>query len=100
MTDQPLPAPAAVTGRDTRGAALAEFWHYFSMNRGAVLGLIVFVLLVLVAIFAPLLAPLVPMAQPEQALAASRLRPSSTALINDQPPSTARRTANPGAARR
>jgi len=36
---------------------LAEFWFYFSENRGAVIGLWVFVALVLVAIFAPLLAP-------------------------------------------
>ncbi|WP_269931028.1 ABC transporter permease subunit [Aminobacter sp. HY435] len=36
---------------------LAEFWYYFSENRGAVLGLIVFVLLVIVALFAPLIAP-------------------------------------------
>ena len=36
---------------------LAEFWHYFSENRGAVIGLVVFVLLVLAAIFAPLIAP-------------------------------------------
>ncbi|MGB3537008.1 MAG: ABC transporter permease subunit [Mesorhizobium sp.] len=36
---------------------LAEFWFYFSENRGAVIGLWVFVALVLMAIFAPLLAP-------------------------------------------
>ncbi|ARO15188.1 dipeptide transport system permease protein [Ketogulonicigenium robustum] len=36
---------------------LREFWFGFSANRGAVLGLIVFALLVLVAIFAPLVAP-------------------------------------------
>ncbi len=40
-----------------RRRMLAEFWFYFSQNRGAVLGLVVFVLLVLVAVFAPLLAP-------------------------------------------
>ena len=39
---------------------LAEFWYYFSENRGAVLGLIVFVLLVIVALFAPLIAPHAP----------------------------------------
>ncbi len=32
---------------------LAEFWHYFAENRGALIGLVVFVLLVLTAIFAP-----------------------------------------------
>lgn len=39
---------------------LAEFWHYFSVNHGAVIGLFVFVFLVLVAIFAPLVAPYSP----------------------------------------
>lgn len=41
----------------------AEFWYYFSENRGAVIGLLVFVLLVIVAIFAPLIAPHAPQAQ-------------------------------------
>jgi dipeptide transport system permease protein len=36
---------------------LAEFWYYFSENKGAVFGLIVFAALVLVAIFAPFIAP-------------------------------------------
>ena len=36
---------------------LAEFWYYFSENRGAVIGLAVFVLLVVIAIFAPWIAP-------------------------------------------
>lgn len=44
----------------TRFAALREFWYYFSVNRGAVIGLVVFALLILVAIFAPLLAPFSP----------------------------------------
>ena len=43
-----------------RFAAFREFWYYFSVNRGAVLGLVVFALLILVAIFAPLLAPFSP----------------------------------------
>jgi dipeptide transport system permease protein len=52
---------AAPTVIDTsRRAALAEFWHYFSVNRGAVIGLWVFAILVLIAIFAPLLAPHLP----------------------------------------
>lgn len=46
--------------RTARFAALREFWYYFSVNRGAVLGLIVFAALILVAIFAPLLAPFPP----------------------------------------
>ena len=40
-----------------RRQMLAEFWFYFRQNRGAVAGLFVFVLLVLTAIFAPVLAP-------------------------------------------
>jgi ABC-type dipeptide/oligopeptide/nickel transport systems, permease components len=40
-----------------RRSQLGEFWYYFSVNRGAVLGLVVFVLLVIVALAAPLIAP-------------------------------------------
>ncbi len=40
-----------------RRQMLAEFWFYFRQNRGAVAGLIVFVLLVLTAVLAPVLAP-------------------------------------------
>ncbi|MDQ0996641.1 dipeptide transport system permease protein [Phyllobacterium ifriqiyense] len=36
---------------------LAEFWYYFSENRGAVIGLAVFILLIITAIFAPWIAP-------------------------------------------
>ena len=43
-----------------RRRALAEFWHYYSMNTGAVIGLAVFSALVLMAIFAPLIAPHAP----------------------------------------
>nr|WP_309085373.1 ABC transporter permease subunit [Chelativorans sp.] len=42
---------------------LYEFWYYFRQNRGAVLGLCIFLLIVLVAIFAPLIAPHSPSAQ-------------------------------------
>ncbi|MFT0891818.1 ABC transporter permease subunit [Pseudochelatococcus sp. G4_1912] len=41
----------------TKRGALREFWFYFSENRGAVIGLWVFAALILVALFAPLLAP-------------------------------------------
>jgi dipeptide transport system permease protein len=71
MTDVPdtehapvAPAPSRVVER----GALAEFWFYFSENRGAVIGLVVFVLLVLIAIFAPLLAPHAPNIQNRDAL--------------------------------
>lgn len=42
---------------------LAEFWFYFSENRGAVMGLVVFILLVIVALLAPLIAPHAPYEQ-------------------------------------
>lgn len=57
--------PAAATGL---GAQLAEFWHYFSVNRGAVIGLWVFVALVAVAVLAPLIAPHDPIFQYRDAL--------------------------------
>ena len=38
-------------------SALSEFWYYFSRNKGAVIGLGVFVFVLLLAIFAPLVAP-------------------------------------------
>lgn len=47
----------------SRRARLAEFWYYFSENRGAVIGLWVFVVLVIVAILAPVIAPHLPYAQ-------------------------------------
>ena len=40
-----------------RRQILSEFWFYFRQNRGAVAGLVVFILLVLTALFAPVLAP-------------------------------------------
>ena len=51
-----------------RRQMLKEFWFYFSQNRGAVIGLAVFVLLVLTAIFAPLIAPHDPTQQYRDAL--------------------------------
>lgn len=50
-------ATAKLSDSAIRRQMLAEFWFYFRQNRGAVLGLIVFILLVLIACFAPLLAP-------------------------------------------
>ena len=37
--------------------ALKDFWFYFSVNRGAVIGLYVFMAIVIVALLAPLIAP-------------------------------------------
>lgn len=50
---------AAKTG-DARFKVLAEFWHYFRQNKGAVVGLVVFSLLVLLALVAPYVAPHAP----------------------------------------
>lgn len=41
-------------------SALAEFWYYFAHNKGAVIGLMIFIALVIVAILAPVLAPYLP----------------------------------------
>ncbi len=46
-----------------RFAALAEFWHYFAQSRGAVIGLVIFVLLIIIAIIAPVLSPHDPVEQ-------------------------------------
>ena len=65
MSNQTTAVPPKATARP---GAVAEFWYYFSMNRGAVLGLVVFLLLVLIAIFAPMLAPHSPNEQYRDAL--------------------------------
>ncbi|MCV2881570.1 ABC transporter permease subunit [Actibacterium sp. XHP0104] len=46
-----------------RPGRLREFWYYFRENRGAVFGLWVFAAFLLIAIFAPLIAPHDPSAQ-------------------------------------
>lgn len=63
------PSPAPTAGA-MRRQMLSEFWFYFAQNRGAVVGLFVFVLMVLVAIFAPLIAPHDPTQQFRDALLA------------------------------
>jgi dipeptide transport system permease protein len=40
-----------------RPSALAEFWYYFSRNKGAVIGLAIFVFVLLLAVFAAVVAP-------------------------------------------
>ncbi|MTH96748.1 ABC transporter permease subunit [Roseibium sp. RKSG952] len=47
----------AQESRNATRERLLEFWYYFSQNKGAVLGLIVFTALVITAVFAPLIAP-------------------------------------------
>lgn len=55
--------PEVISSAALRRKMLREFWFYFSENRGAVIGLFVFVALVLIAIFAPLIAPHSPFQQ-------------------------------------
>ncbi|CAH0343358.1 ABC transporter permease subunit [Rhizobium sp. CECT 9324] len=57
-----------VTTAAMRRQMLAEFWFYFSENRGAVIGLVVFIALVLIAVFAPLVAPHSPFEQYREAI--------------------------------
>lgn len=59
---------ASEAERQTWRRIAAEFWFYFSENRGAVIGLRVFAALVLIAICAPLLAPHDPIHQYRDAL--------------------------------
>ena len=42
---------------DRRPSALAEFWYYFSRNKGAVIGLAVFLFVLFLAIFAGVVSP-------------------------------------------
>lgn len=57
-----------VTTAAMRRQMLTEFWFYFSENRGAVIGLVVFIALVLIAVFAPLVAPHSPFEQYRDAI--------------------------------
>lgn len=69
MTDQTASKlTAQQTKRQMRRRMLSEFWFYFSENRGAVIGLWVFIALVLVAILAPIIAPHAPNEQYRDAL--------------------------------
>lgn len=61
-------AALAKSARSATRAMLAEFWFYFSENRGAVIGLFVFVFLIAVALLAPLIAPHDPTIQDRGAL--------------------------------
>ena len=61
MTDAAQPRHASSAPR--RPGRLEEFWSYFRENRGAVIGLWVFLAFFIIAIFAPILAPYDPSAQ-------------------------------------
>lgn len=60
-SDDSLQIPAAE--RNLRAERLREFWHYFSENTGAVAGLVVVVILVLLAAGADVVAPHSPIEQ-------------------------------------
>jgi dipeptide transport system permease protein len=60
--------PASMLAATNPPSPLAEFWQSFSANKGAVGGLIVFVLMALAALFAPWLAPHDPVMQYRDAL--------------------------------
>jgi dipeptide transport system permease protein len=70
MTDATGSTDEAKQGEkhSARRRMLAEFWFYFSENRGAVLGLWVFIALVAIALLAPLIAPHAPEQQYRDAL--------------------------------
>ncbi len=63
MADASSQTGKSLAGVDRRPGRLKEFWSYFSENRGAVFGLYVFAAFLIVAVFAPLLAPYDPSTQ-------------------------------------
>jgi len=48
---------STATVKSGHPSALAEFWYYFSRNKGAVIGLAIFALVLLLAIFANVISP-------------------------------------------
>lgn len=68
MTDTANSQSAKQIKNQMRRRMIADFWYYFSENRGAVIGLWVFVTLVVVAICAPIVAPHGPTQQYRDAL--------------------------------
>lgn len=61
--------PEIVDNRPTGfKAVVAEFWSYFSENRGAVIGLVFFIAIVIIAVFADFIAPHGPNHQYREAL--------------------------------
>jgi dipeptide transport system permease protein len=63
MASPPVALAADPLAQKAPPSRLAEFWHYFSENKGAVAGLAVIGLVVLAAIFAGVIAPHDPTAQ-------------------------------------
>ncbi|MFD1328508.1 ABC transporter permease subunit [Mycoplana ramosa] len=61
-------AATAVEKKATHPSALSEFWFYFSRNKGAVIGLVIFLAILFLAIFAPWVAPHSPSIQNREML--------------------------------
>ncbi|MBB3656319.1 dipeptide transport system permease protein [Rhizobium sp. BK650] len=59
---------STVTAKSDQPSALTEFWYYFSRNKGAVIGLFVFLIILVMAIFAPLVSPHAPNEQNRELL--------------------------------
>jgi len=59
---------STVTAKSDQPSGLTEFWYYFSRNKGAVIGLFVFLIILVLAIFAPLVSPHSPNEQNRQLL--------------------------------
>ena len=78
----PTPTPEG----SVRGQMLREFWYYFSENKGAVLGLVVFSIVVVVALFAPILAPHNPAAQNRDALLLPPVFMEGGRIVEQGPP--------------
>jgi len=57
MTAEVLETPTAAAHAGAPPHPLSEFWSYFSQNAGAVAGLVVIIALILLALFADLVAP-------------------------------------------
>jgi dipeptide transport system permease protein len=57
IDSQTLPPASPQAAKSAPPHPLREFWGYFSANPGAVAGLLIILLILLVAIFAPLIAP-------------------------------------------
>ena len=61
-------ADPKVAGGTTPPSGLSEFWFYFSRNKGAVIGLVIFLIILFVAVFAPFVAPHSPSIQNREML--------------------------------
>jgi dipeptide transport system permease protein len=65
MTNAAASVPASID--ISRRARLAEFWFYFSENRGAVVGLAIFLVIIFITLLAPFIAPYAPSVQYREA---------------------------------